>query len=83
MSRRKPTPAYLFFYILFHPDSWRILIGIIAALFLNPFVVRPGMTAGGRMILFLMLTVIGYAVSGWPARRITVSLKKLILGDRR
>lgn len=83
MPKRKLTPAYIIFYVLFLPDSWRILFGVIAAVILTPAVVKPEMTDAGRVVLFLMLTAIGYAASRWPANRITRLLKKLIIGDRR
>ena len=56
-------------------------MGVIAAYFLTPFVLRPAMTAGGRTVLFVMLAVIGYTISGGAARGITRYLKNQITGD--
>ncbi len=81
MAKRPITPAYIIFYILFLPDSWRILTGIAAAVFLTPYVAEPDMDSAGRVMMFVMLAAIGYAASGVPARFITAKLKKWILGD--
>jgi len=82
LAKRPITPAYIIFYILFLPDSWRILAGIAAAVFLTPYVTGTDMDAVGRVIMFVMLAAIGYAASGVPARVITGKLKKWFLGDR-
>lgn len=82
MARRPITPAYIIFYILFLPISWRILAGIAAAVLLTPYVTGTDMDAVGRVVMFVMLAAIGYAASGVPARLITGKLKKWFLGDR-
>ncbi len=82
MSKKKRTPGYIIFYILFLPDSWQILIGIVAAYLLFPFIVSAGMGLGANVMLYIMLAAIGYAGSKVPARWITRILKKWILGDR-
>lgn len=82
LAKRPITPAYIIFYILFLPDSWRILAGIAAAVFLTRYVTGTDMDAVGRVIMFVMLAAIGYAGSGVPARFITGKLKKWFLGDR-
>lgn len=81
MTKRPVTPAYIIFFILFLPDSWRILIGIAAAALFDHFVTGPDMDAVGRIMIFLMLAAIGYAASGYPARWISYALKRLILKD--
>lgn len=83
MSKRPITPAYVIFFILFLPDSWRILMGIALAVLLGPYLIEPEMAAFGRAIIFLMLATMGYAVTGMPAGWITQSLKKWILGTDR
>lgn len=80
MARRPVTPAYIIFYILFLPDSWRILIGMAAAALFYHFVTGPEMDAVGRGIVLIMVAAIGYAASGIPARFISGCLKKWILG---
>lgn len=83
MARRTVTPAYIIFYILFLPDSWRILIGIAAAALLDHFVTGPDTDAIGRTIIFVMLVATGYAASGIPGRFIAGKMKKWILKDTR
>lgn len=83
MARRTVTPAYIIFYILFLPDSWRILIGIAAAALLDHFVTGPDTDAIGRTIIFVMLVSTGYAASGIPGRFIAGKMKKWILKDTR
>ena len=75
--------SYIFFYILFLPDTWRILIGLLAAYLIVPAVATPETDTLGRIVLYLMITAIGYAASGVPARGITRLLKSLILGADR
>ncbi|MCF8026859.1 MAG: hypothetical protein K9K81_00685 [Desulfobacteraceae bacterium] len=80
MPKHPVTPAYVIFYILFLPDSWRILMGIGLGALLGPHLIEPDMDTAGRAMMFVMLAVIGYAVSGAPAKWITTGLKKWILG---
>lgn len=82
MGKRPLTPSYIVFYILFLPDSWQIVIGIVAAVLVTPAVVPPHMGGAGRVMLYIMIATIGYAGSRFIARRITHGLKKLILGDK-
>ncbi len=71
MSQRKKTPVYILFYILFSPETWRLVAGILAAGLLTPLVSGPEHGPGARVILFVMLTTIGYASSGRAARWIS------------
>ena len=82
MSKRQLTIRYIIFYILFSPDSWQVLTGLIAAYFLTPLVGLPDKGYGGRAMLFIMIAVIGYAASRIPARWITRILIKWILGEK-
>ena len=77
---RKSSPVYWFFYLLFWPDTWRILMGIAASVLLAPLIAPPGLTPGGRVMLYLMLAAIGWAATGIPAGWIVSGLKKLLLG---
>ncbi|MFP4160282.1 MAG: hypothetical protein ACLFQ9_03075 [Desulfobacterales bacterium] len=83
MARRTVTPAYVIFYILFLPDSWRILIGLAAAAMLDHFFTGSAADAVGRTIIFLMAAAIGYAASAVPGRLIAGMMKKMILGAGR
>ena len=82
MSKRKLTPGYILFYILFWPDSWQILIGLVVAWFITPVIISPDMQSVAMVVLYIMVATIGYAASRGPARGITRWLKKIILGDK-
>jgi hypothetical protein len=70
------------FYILFWPDSWQILIGLMVAYFLTPLILSADMSAVAVVVLYIMMAAIGYAASRGPARGITRLLKKVVLGDK-
>ncbi len=83
MSKRQLTIRYVIFYILFLPDSWQVLTGLIAAYFLVPVVGLQDTGSGGRAMVFVMIATIGYAASRQPARWFTRILIKWILGEKR
>jgi hypothetical protein len=83
MRKKNLTIGYVFFYILFWPDTWRILIGIAAAGLLTPRIVYPELGTLGTGAIYVMLASIGYAFSALPARWISARIKRLILRDRR
>lgn len=80
MQKRQITPAYIVFYILFLPDTWQILIGIVAAVLLVPLIVQPDMGTPARIMLYIMTATIGYAASRAVGRWVAQGFKKLILG---
>lgn len=82
MNKRRLTPTYIFFYLLFWPDTWRILIGLLAATLIVPSLAPPGNFAG-TAVLFAMMVGIGYAVSAAPGRRIALFFRDLVLKQRR
>lgn len=82
MNKRRITPAYIFFYILFWPDTWRFVIGLIAAALITPRIAPPDQIAGS-LVLFVMLAGIGYAASAAPGRKIALFFRNLVLGNRR
>jgi hypothetical protein len=82
LSKRPITPAYIAFYILFSPDTWRILMGIIFSVLLSPLAVPKDMNTGGAVLIYIMIATIGYSASGIPGRWIANVFKKLILGDK-
>jgi hypothetical protein len=82
VNQRKLTPGYIFFYLLFWPETWRIVIGVIIAALLGPMVIPVDFATAGMVMLYLMLATIGYSVASVPARGISRLLKKAILGDR-
>jgi len=69
--------SYYFFFILFHPDTYRILIGFLAAILLAPQIAPPDLATAGRV----MLACIGYAIAAKPSAWITGALKQWLLGD--
>ncbi len=84
MPQKRPlTAGYVFFYLLFWPDTWRILIGVAAAWGLAPRLVSPAMGATGTAMIYLMLATIGYALSAVPARWISAGIKRLVLKGKR
>lgn len=82
MKKRPITIRYLFFYILFLPDTWRAMMGLAAAYGTAPLIELPQGGAGGNIMKFFMIAVIGYAVTAVPARWITRILIKWILGEK-
>jgi len=78
----KKGPTYYFFYLIFAPDTWRLAIGVAAALWLAPMLFTPDMRLAARAMVYVMLTAIGWAASGVPARWICRGLQRLILGKR-
>ena len=82
LHSKKGSLGYYFFYLLFSPDFWRLLIGVGVALWLAPQIFRPDMTPLVRGMLYIMLAVIGWAASGVPAGWICQGLKRLALGNR-
>lgn len=78
--KRPLTLAYIVFYILFWPDTYRIAIGIAAGALLSTRVIPPDLNAPGKVVLFLMIAAIGYAVSATPGRGIASYLRRIILG---
>lgn len=81
-SSRGRRPTYYLFYLLFSPDTWRLLMGVAGAVWLAPMIFRPDMTAAARAMLYVMLTCIGWAATAVPAGWICRGLKRLLLGDR-
>ncbi len=82
VNHRRRTPGYIIFYILFLPDSWQVVIGLICAYYLTPVILSPDMSTPAVAMLYIMIATIGYAASRGPARGISRLLKKLVLGDR-
>ena len=82
MAKRKLTPAYVIFYILFLPDTWQVLMGIVLAYFLVPTILKPDMSTSAVVMLYIMCATIGYAITVKPGRWISDKLKRAILKDR-
>lgn len=82
MAKRPITVGYLFFFILFLPDTWQALMGLIAAYFITPMVTAPEDATSKIVLVFIMLATIGYAATRPVAKGISRLLRKLILGDK-
>jgi hypothetical protein len=83
LSKKRPlTPGYLIFYILFLPDTWQAIAGLLAALFLTPLISSPEMGVPAQILLYVMIATIGYAAARGPARGFTRIIRKWVLGDR-
>ncbi len=81
-KKGKPiTPGYVIFYILFSTDTWRILAGFLISVIFTPSIFPPDLALTGRLVLYVMVAAIGWAISGKPAHWITSALKKVILGN--
>lgn len=84
LLRKRPlTTSYIIFYILFSPDTWRILIGVAVAVLLAPRIIQSDHGMLGTGAIYVMLASIGYAFSILPGRWISNTLKKLVLTDKR
>jgi len=79
MQKRPLTASYIFFYLLFSTDTWRIFAGFLMAVFLGPLVSRGrDLSQGGEVMVWLMIMAIGWSVSAWPAKKITGALQKAV-----
>lgn len=79
MNKRLLTPGYLFFYLIFWPDTYRLLFGLTAAFLLAPRITPADHGGFGLVMMHVMLACIGYAATAKPARSISNALKKKIL----
>lgn len=79
MTKRKLSLLYIFFYLLFSVDTWRVIIGIGLAVFLAPQIVPDDLSLSGEIVVWLMITAIGWWVSYYPARMIAGFLKQIVI----
>ncbi|MBL0716023.1 MAG: hypothetical protein JJV98_20240 [Desulfosarcina sp.] len=77
-KRKRRGPVDFLFYFLFTPDTWRILIGTVSAVILTPWLLPVDRTGMGRYVLFIMIVVVGWAITGVPGRWIAQRLQNLI-----
>ena len=82
MNKRPITPTYIFFYILFSADTYRILIGVFFSALATPYIIKPDMGISGKIVIAVMLATIGYAGSMMPGRWIANKFKEMVLGDK-
>lgn len=77
---RKRTPAYLFFYLLFAPDTWRLLLGLLLARLALPYLAPAALPGVSRALIFVMLAAIGWVLAAVPGRGIARFLQHRITG---
>jgi hypothetical protein len=82
MTKRPLTPTYIFFYLLFWPDTWRIVCGLAVAFIIAPHLNGTEADLLQTLMIGIMLAAIGYTVSAKPARFISTKLRSLILKNR-
>jgi hypothetical protein len=78
---RKPTlsVSYIFFYLLFSDDVWRIAAGFVCAVFLGPVLTQGrSLSQAGEVMVWLMILAIGWSVTAWPAKKITAALRRAV-----
>lgn len=72
MKTGKNFFLYLFFFLLFSPDTWRVLIGLLAALIVGPRATAGGdYSPAGRAVVWLMILAIFYVLSAPVGRSIS------------
>ena len=77
----KPTlsVSYLFFYLLFSDDAWRIAAGFVCAVLLGPVLTQGrNLSQAGEVMVWLMILAIGWSVTAWPAKKVTAALRRAI-----
>ena len=78
---RKPTltVSYIFFYLLFSDDTWRIAAGFVCAFLLGPMLTQGrNLSQGGEVMVWLMILAIGWSVTAWPAKKFTGALQRAV-----
>ena len=67
MPKPTLTVSYIFFYLLFSDDAWRIAAGLVCAIFLGPLLTQGrNLSQGGEVMVWLMILAIGWSVTAWP-----------------
>ena len=75
--KRRLTPGYLFFYLVFSADTWRILCGVVLAIALSPRLsAGRELSPSAQVVLGLMLVAIGWWVTGRPMERWAAFLRR-------
>ena len=84
MKKHPLTPAYIFFYLLFSPDTWRILTGVLMATLLVPSLTAAReLSPAGKGMVWIMVAGIGYGFSGMPAKKLAAFLRRKIVGPHK
>jgi len=84
MQKRPLSLSYLFFYLLFSEDTWRIGAGFACAVLLGPLVTHGrALSRGAEVIVWLMIMAIGWSITAWPARKISAALRRAVSQTKR
>ncbi len=79
MKKRQLTLSYIFFYLLFSDDAWRVAAGFLCAIFIGPMLTQGrNMSQGGEAMVWVMIMAIGWSAAAWPARKITGFFKRTV-----
>jgi len=79
MRKSTLTISYIFFYLLFSEDTWRIAAGFVCAVFLGPLLTQGrNLSQAGDVMVWLMILAIGWSVTAWPAKKITAALQRAV-----
>jgi hypothetical protein len=74
------TPGYIFFYLLFSPDTWRVLTGVVMSLLIVPSLsAGRELSSAGKWMVWIMVAGIGYGFSGLPAKKFSAFLRKKVM----
>jgi hypothetical protein len=77
--KRPLTPTYIFFYMLFSEDTWRIAFGLASSFFMVPrLILGRNLSIWGEAMVYLMVTAIGWWIFAYPAKKITGYLKQWV-----
>lgn len=81
MKTGKNQFLFVVFFLLFSPDTWRILIGLAAALIIGPMATAgSGYSPAGQTVIWLMILVVFYVLSApvgrFISKRLTSAFKK-------
>lgn len=69
---------YVLFYMLFSPDTWRILIALLAALIIGPKATSLGdYNPVGQVVIWMMILVIFYVLSAPVGKFISKKLRSV------
>jgi hypothetical protein len=66
-KKKRLTPTYIVFHILFSEDTWRVAIGIALAVVSAPMLRSFDHTGIGRYVMFVTVVVLGWAISKTPS----------------
>ena len=76
-GKKRLTPTYIVFHILFSEDTWRVAIGIALAVVSAPMLRPFDHTGIGRYIMFVTAVLIGWAISKVPSQWIVRQIRQL------